>query len=199
METTNENIQADPKNTAIDSANRTKHVITGIAAVIAIGLVMAGWYVGGRIVAAKKAYAASAIAKPVPVGAITAKPVAVVAVPVSEPVQKATAEQAPIRTEEEKPKATSPKPGIDSRDPAKWNTVDPQSGELYLQLATMGPNSTNDYLKDLQAKGINPKIAPGPGERLYRLVLGPYSDKSAFEQEQKELQAAGVEFMPHRY
>ena len=80
-----------------------------------------------------------------------------------------------------------------------WNTVDPQSGELYLQLATMGPNSTNEYLKTLDAKGIHPRIAPGPSENLHRLVIGPYPDKATLEKEQMELEAAGIQFMARRF
>ncbi len=80
-----------------------------------------------------------------------------------------------------------------------WNKVDPQPGDLYLQLATMGPNSTNDYLKTLDARGIHPRIAPGPSENLHRLVIGPYPDKAALEKEQQELEAAGIQFIAHRY
>jgi hypothetical protein len=80
-----------------------------------------------------------------------------------------------------------------------WNTVDPQSGELYLQLATMGPNSTNDYLKTLDAQGIHPRVAPGPSESLHRLLLGPYPDKATIEKQQQELESAAIQFMVRRY
>jgi hypothetical protein len=80
-----------------------------------------------------------------------------------------------------------------------WNEVEPQSGDLYLQLATMGPNSTNEYLKELNAKGIHPRIAPGPSENLHRLVLGPYPDKAALEKEQHDLESAGIQFIERRY
>jgi cell division protein FtsN len=80
-----------------------------------------------------------------------------------------------------------------------WNAVEPQSGELYLQLATMGPNSTNEYLKALDAKGVHPRLAPGPSETLHRLLLGPYPDRATIEKQQQELQAAGIQFIARRY
>src|ERR1700730_4596883 len=93
--------------TPVDLAKKqAKRVFIGFAATITIGLAVAGWYVGGRIFAAEKVHAA-AIVQPVSSAPAPA--------PVSpKPVEPAVA-AAPIET------------------PA-WNTVEPQSGGLYLQL-----------------------------------------------------------------
>jgi cell division septation protein DedD len=178
METLNLEVQPNPEIPANTAQNQAKRVFIGIAATITVGLGLAGWYLGGRIFASEKVHAA-AITKPAtaPVIATTVE-----ATPVVEPVT-VTAE--------------TPKPTADS--PTAWNTVDPQSGELYLQLAAMGPNSTNEYLKMLDAKGIHPRIAPGPSDNLHRLVIGPYPDKAALEKEQLELQAARIQFIARRY
>ena len=171
METINNEIQPNPETPADSAKMQAKRVFIGFAATITIGLAVAGWYVGGRIFSAEKVHAAAIV---LPVSAAPA-PVPVVAKPV-----EVTEAAAPIET------------------PA-WNTVEPQSGDLYLQLATMGPNSTNDYLKTLDAKGIHPRIAPGPSENLHRLLLGPYPDKAALEKEQHELESAGIQFIARRY
>ncbi len=73
------------------------------------------------------------------------------------------------------------------------------SGELYLQLAAMGPHATDDYMKMLEGKGIRPGIAPGPAEGLFRIVMGPYPDAAALHKQQQELEAAGVESMVRVY
>jgi len=181
METINDEIQPNPETPADPAKMQAKRVFIGFAATITIGLAVAGWYVGGRIFAAEKVHAAT-IVQPVS-SAPASAPAPVVAKP--EPSVAVIAE----------PVAAAP---VEAPAPA-WNTVDPQPGDLYLQLATMGPNSTNEYLKELDAKGIHPRIAPGPGENLHRLILGPYPDKAALEKEQQELESTGIQFMARRY
>jgi cell division septation protein DedD len=171
METINAGIQPNPEATADPAKIQAKRVFIGFAATITIGLAVAGWYLGGRIFAAEKVHAA-AIVQPV---SSAPAPAPVIAKPV-----EVTEAAAPIET------------------PA-WNTVDPQPGDLYLQLATMGPNSTTEYLKELDAKGIHPRIAPGPSENLHRLLIGPYPDKAALEKTQQELESAGIQFIARRY
>ena len=172
METINEEIQPNPETPANTAQQQAKRLFIGIAATITIGLALAGWYVGGRIFAFEKVHAATKTQiVPVAPAPIIAK--SVEATPVVEPVTVVPA--------------------------SEWETVEPKSGELYLQLATMGPNSTNEYLKVLDAKGIHPRIAPGPSENLHRLVIGPYPDKAALEKEQQELEAAGLQFIARRY
>ena len=172
METINEEIQPNPETPANTVQQQAKRVFIGIAATITVGLALAGWYVGGRIFAFEKVHAATKTQiVPVAPAPIIAK--SVEATPVVEPVTVVPA--------------------------SEWETVEPKSGELYLQLATMGPNSTNEYLKVLDAKGIHPRIAPGPSENLHRLVIGPYSDKAALEKEQQALEAAGIQFIARRY
>src|ERR1700719_301369 len=97
METINDETQPNPETPADPAKMQTKRVFIGFAATITIGLVVAGWYVGGRIFAAEKVHAA-AIVHPV-----SSAPAPVVAKPV---------ESAPIPFTAETP---------------AWNTVDPQS------------------------------------------------------------------------
>jgi cell division septation protein DedD len=180
MEAINDEIQPNPETPADPAKMQAKRVFIGFAATITIGLTVAGWYVGGRIFAAEKVHAAGIVqpVSPAPAQVSAPAPVPVLA----KPVEAAVPVEAPVEA------------------PASaWNTVDPQPGDLYLQLATMGPNSTNEYLKELDAKGIHPRIAPGPSENLHRLVIGPYPDKAALEKEQQELETTGIQFMARRY
>jgi len=189
MEAINAEIQPNPETPADLAKKQAKRVFIGFAATITIGLVIAGWYVGGRIFAAEKVHAASAVARPV-----TAVPVAVPAPVVAKPVEVSSVmEPVAVATDAAKPETAPVAPAL------VWNRVEPQSGDLYLQLATMGPNSTNEYLQILDAKGIHPRIASGPSENLHRLVIGPYPDRGALEKEQQELEAAGIEFIARRY
>ena len=200
METINDELQPSPEQIS-DPAKKAKRVFLGIAGTIIVGLGMAGWYLGGRILATHKVQAAS-IVKPVPSKPVPSTPA--VAPSVTKPATPVPVIAEPVATQLiTEPLATPPRvekaAASDSSVEAAWNTVDPQSGELYLQLAAMGPNSTKEYLKTLDAKGIRTRIAPGPSEHLYRIVIGPYADKSELEKEQTELEKEGIQFMARRY
>lgn len=194
MEATNDAIQPNPQTPADPAKKRAKRVFVGFAATVTVGLALAGWYLGTRIIAVEKVHAAAivkpVVATPVPV------PVPVTEISATEPLDE---DQVQDEQPASAPVAVAPVPPRPAEAPPAWNTVAPQSGELYLQLAAMGPNSTNDYLKILDAKGIHPKVAPGPAENLHRILIGPYPDVATLEKEQQELQAAGIQFMARRY
>ena len=199
METTNDAIQPNPQTPADPAQKRAKRVFIGFAATVTVGLALAGWYLGARILAVEKVHAA-AIVKPL-VATPAPVPVPVTEIAAAEPldedqVQDEQPAAAPVAAA---PVAVAPVPPKPDEAPPAWNTVAPQSGELYLQLAAMGPNSTNDYLKILDAKGINPKVAPGPTGNLHRILIGPYPDTATLEKEQQELEGAGIQFMARRY
>ena len=191
-DTLNEQIQPNGEDSADPAQKRAKRVFIGFAATMIVGLTLAGWYVGGRIFSAEKVHAATS-PKPAPSAPITNAAPIVKALPAPVVTEPVAVETKPIAV------VTKPVAVLPVAPTPAWNTIDPQSGELYLQLAAMGPNSTNDYLKILDAKGIHPKIAPGPSDNLHRLLIGPYPDKAALESEQHELEVAGIQFFERRY
>ncbi len=206
MDSSNEGLQPIPEAPADPAQKRAKQVFLGFAATVIVGLTLAGWYVGGRIFTAEKVHAATSLnparsVAPVPKAApvVIAQPSTPV---VAEPVPE-VAQPEPVALRPSAPAPVSPKAepvAVLPADPTPaWRTIQPQSGELYLQLAAMGPNSTNEYLKILDAKGIYPKIAPGPSDNLHRLLIGPYPDKAALEKQQHDLEAAGIQFFERRY
>jgi cell division septation protein DedD len=178
METLNEGIQPNQETSANPAQKQTKRVFIGFAATISIGLAIAGWYVGGRIFAAERTHPV-AVAKAVQSAPVISEPVPVAAI--AEPVA--------IPLEKPKPPAAPP----------VRVSVDPRPGEVYLQLAAMGPRTTDDYIKSLEGKGIHTRIASGPAQDLYRILIGPYTDKAALEKEQQELRAAGIETLVRAY
>jgi cell division septation protein DedD len=189
MEMLNPEIQPNPETPANPAQKQSKRIFIGFAATISVGLVLAGWYVGGRIFAAEKGQPV-AIAKPVPLGPrvpVIAKTTTSAPV-ITEPIAAAAIAE-PVAITPEQPKPA----------PRTQVSVDPRSGEVYLQLAAMGPRTTGDYIKTLDAKGIHTRIAPGPTQDLYRILIGPYADKAALEKEQQELQAAGIETFVRAY
>ena len=143
------------------SQERAKRILIGFGITTLLGLTMAGWYVGGRILAIQKVHAAP-------------KPKTVVATPAPSPLTAVPVPAPPV--EESK-----------------------HAGQRYLQLAALGPHSTKDYLKMLNSRGMHPIVAPGPEANLFRILIGPYPDKSALEKEQQALQTAGIEALVRIY
>jgi cell division protein FtsN len=172
--------------------SRAKRMFIAFAATTTIGLGLAGWYVGGRVFAAQKAVAAKS-----PVAAVgSEKPAEPAPVPKATPAKPAEAPAAATEPKTEPQGPAVPTPEAAAPQP---NRITPQEGEIYLQLAAMGPRTTDEYLKVLDGQGIHPKIAPGPTEGLYRILIGPIADKAVLEKQQQELQAAGIESIVRAY
>lgn len=178
-------IDPAPELVARARRSRVKRILVSFGVTTILGFALAGWYVGGRIFAIEKVHAAPA-------------PKTLTAVPVpAAPV--AQAEAAPIPLAEPKPAEPKPAEPNPAGAAPSWNAVDPQAGETYIQLAALGPHSTTDYLQALAGWGLHPRIAPGPSANLYRILIGPYPDKTAREKEQQDLQAAGIETIVRVY
>jgi hypothetical protein len=106
-----------------------KGVLIGFAATVTIGLALASWYVGVRIVDANEIAPASA--------AVTA--------PAASPVQQPPAPSGPSVPEE-------------SMAEAFWYTVPPPPPELYLEVAGLGPRKDSSFVRALEAKGYRARI-----------------------------------------
>ncbi len=160
-----------------------KRVLIGFGGIMAIGLAVAMVYIGGRVFAARATHrvpvqvalkpAASPV-EPIP-------PIAVVTSPVEAPQPAASG-----------PASSEPAPG--SRP-----LIDPKQGELYLQLAALGPTATDRYVPRLAAVGIHALVAPGPDASVYRILLGPFADRTALELQQRMLEMQGIEPFTRKY
>ena len=188
VEMSNEAVQQHAEYPIDPARKRAKRILAGFGATTAVGLVLTGWYVGGRIFAVQKVHAAVASAKP---ATSTPAPKPVAAIPVAAaPVAAAPAAEVPAAKKAGESKIA---------DSAAWTVFTPQPGEIYLQIAALGPHSTDDYMKILAGKGISARVAAGPSENLYRVLIGPYADKAARQKRQEELQAAGIETFVRAY
>ena len=206
-------IQPDAVPPESDSAEALRRrVYMGFAGIVTVGLALAGLYIGGRLFAQAQPkpqpLVVATIAHPAP-QAVLPKPsplepqVRVQAKTIAEPV-KATAEPVKVPSEQtvtaaEPAPASAPETKPDAPFPSVLSLINPKAGEKYLQLAALGPGARDKYLKELEARGIHASVAPGPTETLYRVVLGPYADRSELKQQQDALEAAGIQSMERVY
>lgn len=172
-----------------------KRVYMGFAGIVAVGLAVAGLYIGGRLfarpkplpqplVAATVAHSAPQPVAPKPSPLQAAVPVRAEAAAKPAPAQNAPVLNAPV--------PNAPAQGL----PA---LIDPKAGERYLQLAALPPDYTTRYVKELEAKGIQASVAPGPSENVFRVVLGPFADRSDLVRQREILDAAGIQSMERIY
>jgi cell division protein FtsN len=150
--------------------NLEKRVFVGFAGIVTMGLFLGGWYVSSRMLVAGKPPSTPQIESPVAT---------------NPPILARVAVQAP--------------PAPTARVTPKVDHVKPHAGETYLQLAAMGPHATEEYLRELAAKGIHPLIAPGPSETIARFLMGPYATNTEVQKAQSALQGQGIQSMVRAY
>jgi len=141
-----------------------KGLLFGFAATVTIGLALASWYVGVRIVAADEI-------------APSSTPAASSAAPTSAAEPSGAADPSAIAE--------------DALTDAYWYMAPP--ADLYLQVAGLGPNRDEGFVKSLQAKGFPARIQTGiqTGDDTH-ILIGPYSSRADLEEGRRQLQSAGV-------
>jgi hypothetical protein len=142
---------------ALDGARPTfcgskplKGLFLGFTATVTIGLGLASWYLGVRMVAADEVAPSSPTKQAPPLAApIAAVPVAAAPIAVIPPVN------------------------------------------LYLQVAALGPKQDAGFVRSLRAKGFQGEVQTGD-DGSARILIGPYSTRTAMEQARRKLQLTGV-------
>jgi cell division septation protein DedD len=184
-------VEPDPALRPADPAEvLRRQVYMGFSASVAVGLALAGLYIGGRV------FANATLPREPLVVATVVRPVPQVVAPKPSPLQRAV--PAPVTATAGRSLVASA-PALGATVPAVPTLINPQAGERYLQLAAFGPGCTNLYMKELEAKGIHALVAPGPSETIYRVVLGPFADRSETKRQQEALEAAGIQSMERVY
>jgi cell division septation protein DedD len=148
---------------ASDGASKSlRGVFFGFAASVTIGLALASWYVGVRIVSADEV----APAPRVPVTAVQASPThpSTEAPPTPAAVENSIAE-------------------------AYLYTAPPT--ELFLQVGGLGPKQDARFVRSLQAKGLPAQVQARVTDTS-RILIGPFSSHTELERAQRKLQLSGI-------
>jgi cell division septation protein DedD len=164
-----------------------KGLLIAFAGTVTIGLALASWYVGVRIVAANEAGPVSAaVNSPVKVSTIQPAP--------GLPAPPPAAPSAPA----------TPSAQEDAMAKAFWYTVPPPPPELYLQVAGLGQRQDASFVKELEARGYRARIViqsarSATNQEETRILIGPFVGRSSLEKAERRLRSAGVLAMeaPH--
>jgi cell division septation protein DedD len=186
---------AAPTNSA---AKLRKQVFLQGGLVIVLGLLLAGWYVGYRVHAARSQQPAL----PVKVIQEVPKKVVVAPQPAPPPVESKPVDiPAPVASvvpvaKPELPATHHQQPETRNQKPSTEFTrheASPRTGERYLQIAAFGPKALDGFLKTLEGQGLHPLVAPGPVDNIYRILVGPFPSSTALEEARSLIKTSGVE------
>jgi cell division septation protein DedD len=165
------------------SAKLRTRIYMSFAGTMALGLSLAGWYVGGRILAAEQS---SSVTIPIPAVISPSQP--------SSPQVAAPKESSvPISI----PTLVQPVQAVDVHPEAAENPVAPPAPQVFLEVAGLGAKQDALYVKKLRAKGFSARIDVGSNdvdsnEDVPRILIGPFADRQAVEKAERKLQSQGI-------
>ena len=151
-------------------ARRQKRMLyVSMSATLLLGLTTTASYIRGRMVEATPT--APSVTRPRI--ATTAK-----AVNPAPPAVAVAAKRSPLAGPEPPSAAALPmQPKAAVVTTATLKLIDPRAGELYLQLAALDLQRSQNYVGYLDQAQLHARIAPGPSKDLYRVVLGPFPNE----------------------
>jgi cell division septation protein DedD len=149
-----------------------------IPATLGIGLLIAGVYLGGRIVKAHPQ------AKPQIVHLTLPENIKGPAATVELPPTPDIVRPEPLT-------AVSPADGIP--------LIAPQTGERYIQVGALNQEATRRFVERLRKEELDPHVAQGPTPELMRVLIGPFTDRDALTERKAQLEAEGIATFVRRY
>ncbi len=173
---------------------RRRTIYLAIPGSIGLGLLLAILYVGVRVVSARRhSHPAAPVKQAAIIVPTVSAPPAHLPPPAEKPVEK------PVAKVEKKAKPEPPPPKPKPTGSAPLVLITPRTGETYLQLAALSPQSTLKYLDELRQDNLEPSVAPGPSPGLLRVVVGPFPDSASLARAKEHLNASKLEWIVRSY
>lgn len=165
-----------------------------IASLLFVGIVLAVVfsavsYLAGRKAAPKTVQLPPA---PTPVAApVTPPPAAATPVPAATPVIEATTTVLP------------PEPAVaPAKNEVKLDApifADPSAGAVYLQMGAVDKGMAVIFAEGLRKHGFDAFVAPGPSEKIFRVLIGPLPDPDSFRRAKAAVDAIDLGTFARKY
>lgn len=150
--------------------------------VIAVAICSSLAYLGGEKIAVKKT---AAISRP---GATLA--------PVPQPVStSAELPQASILAPPQAAVASLAK----NQKPAAPLFAEPEMGKVYIQIAAVERGMATLLVEGLRSHGFDSFVAPGPNDKIFRVLIGPLPDPETFRQAMVTVNAMDLASFARKY
>lgn len=151
--------------------------------VIAVAICSSLAYLAGERIAAMKAAAISRRAA-LPTQAVPAPPAAAAELPQASIVVPPKVDLASI---------------YKNAKPAVPLFADPEMGKVYLQIAAVERGMAMLIVEGLRNHGFDSFVAPGPNDKLFRVLIGPLPDPPAFRQAMVAVYALDLATFARKY
>ena len=114
-----------------------------------------------------------------------------VVIPKAEPPKPAEIKQAEAKKQEEKKQAEKPRP-VDKPKPVEAAAGRaPTAGQTFLQVIATDKSTCEAIGDTLRKKSYSAVVAPGPSEKIFRVLVGPLKDQAAVAKTKIELEGIG--------
>jgi SPOR domain len=77
--------------------------------------------------------------------------------------------------------------------------IDPKPGEVFLQVSAVARPEAELLVEVLSRKGFRASMAPGPSEKVIRVLVGPAATESDLTKLRTDLEQSGFKAMVRRY
>jgi cell division septation protein DedD len=96
--------------------------------------------------------------------------------------------------------ATAPGgPSIASKDSGLPLFGDPVAGAVYIQMGAVERGIAIVFVEGLRKEGFDTFVAPGPNEKIFRVLIGPLPTPSSFEHAKQAVDRLGLNTFARKY
>jgi cell division septation protein DedD len=131
---------------------------------------------------------------------ITAKKAAAIARAAAPPAPVAPPVVTPVVTHVELPQASiMAAPLSKNQKPAESLFAEPEMGKVYIQIAAVERGMAMLLTEGLRSHGFDSFVAPGPNDKLFRVLIGPLPDPASFRQAMVTVNAMDLANFARKY
>jgi cell division septation protein DedD len=185
-----------------DDETRQRIPVAWIAATLGLGLLIAAFYLKGRI------WTSHPHAAPNPPQVVMRPRVQPPVIKPESPPEASKPVQAEIPPaqqpgEPEAPVVEHPFVGPTLQEVAASeqgiSLITPHPGERYIQVGAFNEAATRRFVEHLQHESKQPHVAAGPTPQILRVLIGPFDDPEKLAEEKKRLETQGVDTFVRKY
>lgn len=85
------------------------------------------------------------------------------------------------------------------RKPVAPLFAEPEMGKVYLQIGAVERGMATLLVEGLRSHGFDSFVAPGPNEKIFRVLIGPLPDPAAFQQAMVTVNALELASFARKY
>ncbi len=77
--------------------------------------------------------------------------------------------------------------------------ADPKSGSIYIQMGAVEKGVSVIFAEGLRKRGLPAFVAPGPNEKIFRVLIGPLPDPAAYVKAKEVVDKIGLSTFARRF